>query len=78
MARKSLSDAGVKALKPRAARFAYADPELAGHYVRVQTSGAKSFCAVARNPAGKQIWTKINSTETMLINEARVRAREII
>jgi hypothetical protein len=38
--RKSLSDAGVAALKPRAARYAHPDPELAGHYVRVTPSGA--------------------------------------
>jgi integrase len=78
MARKSLSDVGVAALKPRASRFAYADPELAGHYVRVQTSGAKSFCAVARDPSGKQIWTTIGAAEMLQVAEARARAREII
>ena len=31
--RKSLSDIGVAALKPRAARYAEPDPELRGHYV---------------------------------------------
>src|SRR5271166_2922202 len=78
MARKSLSDAGVAALKARAARFAYPDPELAGHYVRVQPSNAKSFCAVARDPLGKQVWTTIGSPETMPIAEARIRGREIM
>jgi integrase len=78
MARKSLSDHGIAALKPRAARFAYPDPELAGHFVRVQPSGAKSFCAVARNPSRKQVWVTIGSTEMLPIAEARIRAREII
>jgi integrase len=78
MARKSLSELGVRALKPRAARFAYPDPELRGHFIRVQPSGAKSYCAVARNPAGKQIWTTIGSTEVLPIAEARIRAREIL
>jgi integrase len=78
MARKSLSELGVRALKPRAARYAYPDPELAGHFVRVQPSGAKSYCAVARNPAGKQIWTTIDSTDRMKIKMAREMAREII
>ena len=56
--RKTLTDHGVTALKPRGVqRYAKADPELAGHYIRVQPGGAKSYCAVARNPAGKQIWT---------------------
>jgi len=41
--RKTLSDKGVAALNPRAARYALPDPELRGHYVRVQPSGAKSF-----------------------------------
>jgi integrase len=77
--RKTLTDRGVSALKPRVQqRYAEADPELAGHYVRVQPSGAKSYCAVARSPSGKQIWTTISSTETMPIDESRVRAREIM
>jgi integrase len=75
---KTLTDKGVVALKPRAQRYAEPDPELAGHYVRVQPSNAKSFCAVARNPAGKQVWTTIGSPETLPIAESRVRAREIM
>ena len=76
--RKTLTDKGVAGLKPRAQRYAQPDPELAGHYVRVQPSNAKSFCAVARDPAGKQVWTTIGSPETLPIAEARVRAREIM
>jgi integrase len=78
MARKSLSDRGVRALKPRATHYAFPDPELVGHYVRVQPSGAKSYAAVTRNPAGKQIWTTVGSTEVLPIAAARLRAREII
>ena len=51
--RKTLSDKGVAALKPRAARYALPDPELSGHYVRVTPNGAKSFVAVASSPSGK-------------------------
>src|ERR1700677_1661499 len=77
--RKTLTDRGVLALKPRhGQRYAEPDAQLAGHYVRVQPSGAKSYCAVARNPAGRQIWTTIGSTETIPIEEARIRAREIM
>ena len=50
MSHKTLSDKGVAALKPRAARYAFADPELRGHYVRVQPNGAKTFATVARTP----------------------------
>jgi hypothetical protein len=53
-------------------------PHYTGHYVRVQPSGAKSFCAVARDPTGKQVWTTIGTPERMPIAEARVRAREIM
>ena len=76
--RKTLSDKGVAALKPRAARYATPDPELRGHYVRVQPSGAKSYVAVTLNPDGKQIWTTIGAAEVFTIAEARERAREAI
>jgi integrase len=76
--RKTLTDKGVAALKPRPQRYAEPDPELAGHYIRVQPSGARSYCAVARDPAGKQVWTTIGTPETLPIAEARIRAREIM
>ena len=76
--RKSLSDIGVAALKPRAARYAEPDPELRGHYVRVQPSGAKSFVAVARDPAGKQVWATIGATDLLGVDDARIRARSAI
>jgi integrase len=75
--RKTLSDRGVAALKPRHARYATPDPELRGHYVRVQPSGAKSFVTVAR-AYGKQIWTTVGAADVMAIEEAREKAREIL
>lgn len=78
MARKSLSDHGVKALKPRAARYAFPDPELGGHYVRVQPTGAKSFVALARSPEGKQVWTTLGPADLLSIEEARGQARGVI
>jgi hypothetical protein len=47
MSRKTLSDIGVANLRPRALRYAFPDPELRGHYVRVTPSGAKVFAVVA-------------------------------
>jgi integrase len=76
--RKTLSDAGVRALKPRAARYAYPDPELRGHYVRIQPSGAKSFVAVTLDPHGKQIWATIGACDVLTIDESRERARKAI
>jgi integrase len=76
--RKSLSDIGVGNLKPRAARYVAPDPELPGHYVRVQPSGAKSYVVVARDPNGKQVWATSGVTSLFGIAEARERARQAI
>jgi integrase len=76
--RKSLTDKGVAALKSRATRYAHPDPELRGHYVRVQPSGAKSFVAVTLDSHGKQVWATLGPTDVLTITEARERAREAI
>ena len=76
--RKTLSDIGVAALKPRAARYAEPDPELRGHYVRIQPGGSKSFVVVARDPAGKQIWATVGGADLLTVESARARAREAI
>jgi integrase len=68
----------VLALKPRAKRYFHADPELAGHYVRVMPTCAKTYAAVARDPYGKQIWHTIGSVDVFKIEEAREAARDII
>jgi integrase len=73
--RKTLTDAGVAALKPRAARYAHPDPQLPGLYVRITPTGAKSFVAVARDPAGKQVWATIGPAERSTVEEARDAAR---
>src|SRR5262245_22600149 len=76
--RKSLTDKGVAALRPRAARYAHPDPELRGHYIRVQPSGVKSFVAVTLDPHGKQVWATLGTTDVLAIADARERAREAI
>jgi integrase len=78
MPRKTLSDKGVAALKPRGARYAFPDPELRGHYVRVQPSGVKSFVCISRDPNGKQLWTTLGATDVMSIEQAREQARDVI
>lgn len=79
MRRKTLSDIGVEALKPRAKRYAFPDPELRGHYIRVMPSGVKSYVTVSRDPvAGKQIWHTIGSVDAMEVEEARSRARSTL
>jgi len=76
--RKTLSDKGVAALKPRAQRYAFPDPELRGHFVRVQPSGSRTFVTVARDPNGKQVWTTIGAADVLKIEEAREQARNAI
>ena len=78
MARKTLSDRGVAALKPRAAVTLCRIPSCAGITSGFSRSGAKSFVTVARNPDGKQIWTTIGSADVVSIDEARAKAREVI
>jgi hypothetical protein len=72
--RKTLSDKGVAALKARPQRYAFPDPELAGHYVRVQPSGAKAFVIVTRDPAGKQVWSTLGTPDMLPIETAGWRA----
>jgi integrase len=71
---RTLTDKTIAALKV-AKRTNIADPKLAGHYVRVTPNGAKSFCAVARDPRGKQVWHTIGSTDLHTLEEARDLAR---
>jgi len=69
--RKTLTDKGVAALKARATRYAFPDPEVRGHWIRVQPSGAKSYVTVTRGPDGKQQWATIGATDSMSIEVAR-------
>jgi integrase len=78
MARKTLTDKGVAAIKPRAKTYTHSDPMLPGHYVRVTPTGSKSYVAVARDPRGKQVWTTIANAALIGIEEAREEAREVI
>jgi integrase len=75
--RKRLDDDGVAKLKPKAKRYAFADPELPGHYVRVQPNGSKSFVVVTRDPRGKQHWRTVGAPP-MPIDDARDIGRKII
>jgi integrase len=76
--RKTLTDRQIAGLKPRGQRYAEPDPALSVHYVRVTTTGAKSYWAVARSPSAKQVWTLIGTPDVMPVTEARNRARVVI
>lgn len=77
MARKTLSDLGVAALKPRPKPYLFPDPQQPGHSVRVTPTGAKSFMVVTRDPAGKQVWKTVGRTSEVTIEEARDRAKVV-
>jgi len=76
--RKTLTDKGVATLKPRPQGYAFPDPELRGHYVRVRKTGVKTFTAVTRDPAGKQVWVALGAADKISIDDARKKARKAI
>jgi integrase len=76
--RRTMTDKGVAALKPRAQRYAVTDPELRGHWIRIQPTGAKSYWAVTRNPQGKQVWSLVGPADAMGIEAAREQARSML
>src|SRR5262249_33347832 len=76
--RKTLTDAYIASLSPKAKRYNVADPQLPSFYCRITPGGARSFVAVATDPAGKQVWTTIGSTALYTVEQAREKAREII
>src|SRR5262249_38579652 len=77
--RRNMTDKGVAALKARAQRYAVPDPELRGHWIRIQPTGSKSFWAVTRNPQGKQVWTLLGPADLDGgIAQSREQARPIL
>ena len=79
MARRiTLTDTMIAKMRPGAKRITFPDPELRGHYIRITPAGVKSFCAVTRDPRGKQVWATVGSTDHYKIGEARDLARDAI
>ena len=76
--RKTLTDEGVENLPVKRNRYAFPDPELPMHYIRVTPSGAKSFVVVTRDLVNRQRWITIGSYPAYTIDTARKRAGEII
>ena len=76
--RPKFSDLMVAALRKKAKRYTFPDPEQRGHYVRVMPDGPNVYCAVARDPYGKQVWHKVGSADVLKIEEARDKARAAI
>ena len=78
MGRKTLTDAAIKALKPKGERYSVADPLLPNHYLRVTPNGAKTFAVKTRDPRGKQVLATIGPASLLTVEQAREKAREAI
>ena len=78
MARRTLTDAAIAALKPSAKRYNVTDPKFAGHLVRVTPKGVKTFYALSRNPLGVLKWHAIGPTHIYKLDESRELARAAI
>jgi integrase len=76
MARQTLTDRGVSALKPRAKLYTHLDPQQPGLYIRIMPSGAKSYLVIARDPNKKQVWRSLGDVASMPIDKAREEARK--
>jgi integrase len=74
--RNTLTDDGVSKLPAKRSRYAFPDPELASHYIRVTPRGAKSFVVVTRDRDNRQRWITIGPYPAYTIDAARKRAVE--
>jgi integrase len=75
--RKGLSDRQIASLPRRAQRYAIADPELRGHYLRIPPVGAVNFTVIVKKN-GKQTWQSVGTADDLKIEQARDKARIII
>ena len=73
MSRVILTDARVKALRPRKTAFDIRDGKLAGFGVRVLPSGRKRFFVHSQH-RGERIWKIVGDAATTSVNGARSRA----
>jgi integrase len=78
MARRTLTEAGVAALKPRQKAYAFPDPEQRGHSIRVHPKGKKVYQVIARDLVGKQKWIIVGEFGVNSLEEARDKAREVL
>src|SRR6476660_120285 len=77
MARRTLSDRAVAALKITGKTYTVSDPQTPGLCVRVRNR-TKHWQVVARTPDGKQVWRSLGDAIEMPIEEARARARGLV
>ena len=73
----TLSEARVKALKPRNAAYDIRDAKLRGFGVRVLPSGAKRFFVHAQH-RGERVWRIVGDANAMKPDEARARTASML
>lgn len=76
MAKITLTEARLKALKPRRAAYDIRDSKLRGFGVRVLPSGAKRFFIHVQH-RGERIWSTVGDANAMNPDEARACAASI-
>ena len=70
MPRATLTEAGVRALKPRATAYDIRDGRLRGFGVRVTSSGRKRFFVHCQH-RGERIWKIVGDSGALDVREAR-------
>jgi integrase len=79
--RQDLTDAVIAALPRRSATYLHPDPGSVGLGIRVRprsSTASNSFVVVVRDTYGRQKWVTIGKTDVMTIEQARVKARDVI
>ena len=77
MPKVALTDARIKALRPRKTTYDVRDGKLKGFGVRVLTSGRKRFFVQCQHH-GERTWKIVADARTIDVREARSRAAEIL
>ena len=73
----ALSDARVKALRPRPSAYDIRDAKLRGFGVRVLPSGARRFFIHTQH-RGQRIWKIVGNSNAITLAEARTRAASLL
>ena len=77
MTKTTLTDARVRALRPRKSAYDTRDSKLAGFGVRVMPSGSKRFFIHCQH-RGERVWKIVGDANSMSLGEARRRADEML
>jgi integrase len=71
--RRRLTEEQVPKLPTKKSRYAFPDPQTPGLYVRVHSTGKKSYVTVRQNQ-----WTTLGDTRLWTLEQARAKARQIL